>query len=267
MSDRQLPAAQRERVVRGLAAFSAASLDDLLSPDRSDLERHALALFNSVAHSVPAYRDFLAEHGVRPAAVRTLADFTALPLLTKHNYLRRYSLAELCRDGALSSCDMIAVSSGSTGEPTFWPRSMADEFAVAARFEQVFHDSFDADQRSTLAVVCFALGTWVGGMFTASCCRHLASKGYRITVITPGSNKDEILRVVTALGPVFDQVVLLGYPPFLKDVIDTGAARGVPWSDYAVKLVLAGEVFSEEWRSLVGERTGGTQPYYDSASL
>jgi hypothetical protein len=86
-------------------------------------------------------------------------------------------------------------------------------------------------------------------------------------VITPGSNKDEILRVVTALGPAFDQVVLLGYPPFLKDVIDTGDTRGVPWSDYALKLVLAGEVFSEEWRSLAGERIRGTQPCYDSVSL
>ena len=53
---------------------------------------------------------------------------------------------------------------------------------VAVRFEQVFHDSFEADRRRTLAVVCFALGTWVGGMFTAACCRHLAAKGYPITV-------------------------------------------------------------------------------------
>ena len=34
---------------------------------------------------------------------------------------------------------MIAVSSGSTGEPTFWPRFLSDELPVAARFEQVFH--------------------------------------------------------------------------------------------------------------------------------
>ena len=162
---------------------------------------------------------------------------------------------------------MIAVSSGSTGEPTFWPRSVADEFAVTTRFEQVFHDSFGADRQATLAVVCFALGTWVGGMYTAGCCRHLALKGYPITVITPGSNVEEILRVVTALGPRFEQVVLLGYPPFLKGVVDTGRARGVPWPQFHVKLVLAGEVFSEQWRTLVGERLGGGDPCFGSASL
>jgi phenylacetate-CoA ligase len=62
-------------------------------------------------------------------------------------------------------------------------------------------------------------------------------------------------------------VVLLGYPPFLKDVIDSGIARGVEWQQYQIKLVMAGEVFSEEWRSLVGERVGSTNPCYDSASL
>jgi phenylacetate-CoA ligase len=248
--------------------FLESALDVVLGrPAPGDAERRALRLFESVAATVPAYRAFLAEHGIDPAAARGVDDFRALPLLTKDNYLRRYPLAQLCRGGELTGCDMIAVSSGSTGEPTFWPRSVADEFAVATRFEQVFHDSFAADQRPTLAVVCFALGTWVGGMYTASCCRHLAAKGYPITVITPGSDVGEILRVITALAPQFEQVVLLGYPPFLKGVVDTGLARGVPWPEYHVKLVLAGEVFSEEWRTLMGQRAGGSNPCFDSASL
>jgi phenylacetate-CoA ligase len=243
-------------------------LDELLArPAPGDAERRALALFASVAATVPAYRAFLAEHGIDPAAVRDVDGFRALPLLTKDNYLRRHRLAQLCRGGELVGCDMIAVSSGSTGEPTFWPRSVADELAVTTRFEQVFHDSFDAARRPTLAVVCFALGSWVGGMYTASCCRHLAAKGYPITVITPGSDVEEILRVVTALGPQFEQVVLLGYPPFIKGVVDAGLARGVPWPDYRIKLVLAGEVFSEEWRTLMSQRAGGTDPCLDSVSL
>jgi phenylacetate-CoA ligase len=162
---------------------------------------------------------------------------------------------------------MIAASSGSTGQPTFWPRSLRDELAIATRFEQIFHDSFQADTQPTLAVICFSLGTWVGGMYTANCCRHLASKGYPLTVITPGNNKTEILRVVQELGSLFAQVVLLGYPPFLKDVIDSGMAQGIEWQRYRLKLVMAGEVFSEEWRNLVGKRAGATSSCYDSASL
>jgi phenylacetate-CoA ligase len=236
-------------------------------PSSADPGAAAVELFHRVAGSVPAYRDFLAREGVDPAAVRTLADFRRLPLTTKENYQRRYPLPSLCRGGRLDDCDMIAVSSGSTGQPTYWPRFLTDELAVAARFEQVFHDGFAADRRRTLAVVCFPLGTWVGGLYTSACCRHLAAKGYRITVVAPGNDLDEILRVVPELAPEFDQTVLLGYPPFLKGVIDAGLARGVDWSPYGIKLVLAGEVFSEEWRDLVAERAGMRRPAYDSAAL
>src|SRR5207248_8422877 len=134
-----------------------------------------------VAQEVPAYRAFVNEHGIDPTTIQTFDDFKTLPLTDKQNYQYRHSLAHLCRGGSLKNCDMLAVSSGSTGQPTVWPRSIVDEFAIARRFEQAFYDSFRADERRTLAIVCFALGTWVGGMYTASCCRHLAARGYTIT--------------------------------------------------------------------------------------
>ncbi|HKN56431.1 MAG TPA: phenylacetate--CoA ligase family protein [Amycolatopsis sp.] len=223
-------------------------------------------LFADVVANVPAYGKFLRERGIDPASITSDADFRKLPLLDKGSYHRRYPLPELCRDGRLDGCDMIAVSSGSSGSPTIWPRSLADELHIARRFEQVFRN-FAADVRSTLAVVCFPLGTWVGGLFTTACVRHLAAKGYPLTVVAPGNNKAEILRVIPELAGHFDQVVLLGYPPFLKDVVDTGLAAGLDWSRHAVKLVLAGEVFSEQWRDLLAERTGMADPVSDTASL
>jgi phenylacetate-CoA ligase len=95
----------------------------------------------------------------------------------------------------------------------------------------------------------------------------LAQKGYPLTLVTPGNNRVEILRVVRALGPLFDQVVLFGYPPFLKDVVDAGRAEGLDWSAFPMRLVTAGEVFSEEWRSLVSARLGGIDPCQHTASL
>jgi phenylacetate-CoA ligase len=69
------------------------------------------------------------------------------------------------------------------------------------------------------------------------------------------------------LGAHFDQVVLAGYPPFLKEVVDSGIAQGVDWRRYRVKLILAGEIFSEEWCGLVGERLGADDICYQSSSL
>jgi len=263
--------AHTARAARSLAAmqrFVETDLDRLLDERAgADPMPALLGLFQRAAAGVPAYAALLREHGIDPASVRGADDWRRLPLMTKPGYFHRHPLPALCRDGELSACDMVAVSSGSTGEPTFWPRALADELAVASRFEQVFRDSFCADERPTLAVICFPLGTWVGGMFTAAACRHLAAKGYPITVVTPGNNRAEILRVVGALGPRFAQTVLLGYPPFLKDVVDAGIAEGFAWRAQAIRLVLAGEVISEEWRDLMAERLGLGDPARDTASL
>lgn len=259
---------RKNRVRAAFDAFLSTPLDALLSTHHAtDPVEKALALFQRTAHDVPAYRAFLQAHGIDPVQIRAREDFERLPLLTKEGYLKRYALADRCRGGDLFTADTIAFSSGSTGEPTFWPRSIADELTIASRFEQVFTDSFDSVVRRTLAVVCFPLGTWVGGMFTAACCRHLSAKGLRIFTVTPGNVKPEILRVVHALAPQFEQTVLLGYPPFLKDVIDAGVAAGLRWGDYRTKIVLAGEVFTEEWRTLMADRAGMTEPLLDSASL
>jgi phenylacetate-CoA ligase len=259
----------RALAITALQEFIDTSLDEALAGagDEGAARARAVELFQSVAQEVPGYQAFLKTHAIEPSSVRSFADFQKLPLVTKQNYLSVHSLADLCRGGRLEACDMVAVSSGSTGQPTFWPRRVSDELLIARRFEQVLHDSFRADERTTLAVVCFALGTWVGGMYTANCCRHLAARGYPLMVVTPGNNVAEILRVVQCLGLDFEQTVLLGYPPFLKDVIDAGVSSGVEWPRYKPKLVMAGEVFSEEWRTLVGQRTGSTQACLDSASL
>ena len=248
--------------------FISTPLDTLLAEHQSvNPEDKVLALFHRCVAEVPAYRRFLETRGVKPAEITSYAAFRELPLMGKADYMQAYPLPERCLGGSLRGSDRVAVSSGSTGQPTFWPRSVLHELEVALRFEQVFCDSFRAHERSTLAVVCFALGNWVGGLYTTSCCWHLARKGYPLMVATPGNNKAEIFRVVREMAPHFEQTVLLGYPPFVKDVIDAGSAEGIDWPIYKPKLVFAGEVFSEEWRSLMGQRIGSVSPCHDSASL
>jgi len=126
---------QVERNRQALAAFQAflsTPLDVVLNQHTDTLpEQSVLELVQTVAASVPAYRAFLAEHSIDPATIQTFGDFQKLPQTNKKNYQLRYPLAELCRDGRLESCDFIAVSSGSTGKPTFWPRFIADELSIA----------------------------------------------------------------------------------------------------------------------------------------
>lgn len=256
------------RFARELERFLSTDLDDVLALHRTrEPGQAALELFHDAASDVPGYARFLAERGVDPRTIRDSVAFRGLPATSKADYHRAYPLAELCRGGRLSGADFMAVSSGSTGEPTFWPRAAHDEFGTVRRFEQVLRDSFELATKRTLGVVCFALGSWVGGMYTTFACRQLAAKGYPLTLVTPGNNRAEILRVVRALSPHFEQLVLFGYPPFLKDVIDAGRAEGFAWHERPVGFVAAGEVFSEAWRGLVAERLGQRDVTRGSASL
>ena len=248
--------------------FISTSLNSVLEAHEAmKSEDKFLALFHRCVSEVPAYRQFLVACGIQPSEITTFSAFKTLPLMNKPDYMQAYPLPLRCLGGSLADADRVALSSGSTGTPTFWPRSMVYELDVARYFEQVFYDSFRVHERSTLAVVCFALGNWVGGLYTSSCCWHLASKGYPLMVATPGNNKAEIFRIVRELAPHFKQTVLLGYPPFVKDVIETGLVEGIDWCQHQTRLVFAGEVFSEEWRDLVGQRIGSGSPCFDSSSL
>ena len=136
---------------------TAAFQDFLTAPLQARLARHlttspqdrVVELFRSAARDVPAYREFLTSQGIDSADVKTYADFQTLSLTTKQNYMLAYPLPALTRDGRLAECEMVAVSSGSTGRPLFWPRSSMHELDIATRFEHVFHGSFHADPRPT----------------------------------------------------------------------------------------------------------------------
>ncbi|KAJ3082235.1 hypothetical protein HK102_001843 [Quaeritorhiza haematococci] len=141
------------------------------------------------------------------------------------------------------------------------------ELSMAFRFEQIFRDSFEADRIHTLAVIAFPMGSWVGGVYTTMCVRHLTLKGYKIALVTPGNDVKEILRIIPKVSPMYKQTVIMGYPPFLKTVVDAGRASGVKWEDYNIGMVFAGEVFSEDWRCLVAERASIHNPLTRMVSM
>src|SRR5262249_29625429 len=105
----------REGPTAALRWFLTTRLDALLpAAAAGDGSEAALALFHETAGKVPAYGRFLAEQGIDPGTIRSAEDFRHLPLTSKANYVNRYPLAERCRAGRIESCDMVAVSSGST---------------------------------------------------------------------------------------------------------------------------------------------------------
>jgi len=171
-------------------------------PEPAHLQDKVLRLFRAAAELVPAYRALLAEEGLLPTEIVSIEDFRRVPLVDKLNYLHKYPLPQRCIGGAITEgdVDFIHVSSGSSGEPTFWARNASSEIAIAARFEQILVDNFGASHKTLLAVNVFPLGSWVGGIFTTFCLRYCSIKGLKLTMVTPGNVPPEILRCIRHLG-------------------------------------------------------------------
>jgi len=93
----------------------------------------------------------------------------------------------------------------------------ADEFQVATRSE-VFYDSFQAETRHTWRSL-WKPGRDAHGELLPPPGQGLSHYNHHPRQII----KRDI--VVAELGPAFDQVVLLGHPPLLKDVIDQASSR------------------------------------------
>ncbi len=213
-------------------------------------ERMALDLFHRAAVSVPAYKDFLWKYGVRDhEKVRTIGDFgQSVPILCKESYLKLYSINELSWEGNIYNGSVITQSSGTKGAPSFWVRFARHHSEIAILHYSLFFRFFQTNEKTTLYIVCFHLGSHIAGMITSYAieeCFHLNMQG---SLITPGLNKEDILNSVKQLAPLFEQIVFIGYPPFIKDVISEGTEQGIQWEQIHLHFIFAAESFSEAWR-------------------
>lgn len=224
-------------------------------------KKAALKLFHQMAKRVPAYKKFLKENGVNPARIKTIKDFHLIPPVDKDNYLRKYERKELCWDGKFSEKQwVISTTSGSTGEPYYFPRNdlQTDYYAISA--ELYLRENFDIQNKSTLYIDAFAMGAWIGGVFTFEAVKKVASKGYSLSIITPGINKAEVINCVKNLGRDFDQVIIGCYPPILRDILDLGIENGVIWEDYNLGIIFSAEGFGEEFRDHITEKANLKNP-------
>lgn len=225
-------------------------------------ERKALRLFRLMAKRVPAYKDFLKKHHIHPESVKTIEDFSNIPPISKDTYLRAYPRTATCWDGTLANKPwIIATTSGSTGEPFYFPRTQKQNMQYAVTAELYLRTNFEIHKRKTLYIVGFPMGAWIGGVFTLQALEILQKKGYPISIITPGINKREILNAVKNIGGDFEQILIGSYGPFLKDILDEGVRMGLSWGAYRLGFIFSAEGFSETFRDYVIETCKLVNPY------
>lgn len=216
-------------------------------------QRRAVALFHEMSQRVPAYKDFLKAHKFSASTVRSIKDFNKIPPINKDNYLRKYPKEMLCWDGDFSHGQwVISTTSGSTGQPYYFPREELQDWQYAISAELYLRNNFKIQDNSTLYIVAFPMGAWIGGLFTYEALKIVSENGgYDLSIITPGIHKQEVINAVKQLSGSFDQTIIGAYAPFLKDILDDGARQGIDWKQQNVGFVFSAEAFTEKFRDYV----------------
>lgn len=211
-------------------------------------QENAIKLFHKASLRVPAYKDFLKKNSIQSTTIKTYKDFAKIPYTDKKNYIDLYSLKDLSWDGDLSHAAVINSSSGTTGNLYYWPCS-EDEYQEGAKIhEKIFIENFDISSKNTLVIICFGMGTWIAGMYTFMS-TYLLKKKYPLTIMTPGFNKDETLKIFHSIVPQFEQVIVCGIPTFVKDLVEI-----LPYETRKknqIKFLLAGEGYSPSWHNFI----------------
>src|SRR3989344_4612439 len=232
-------------------------------------ESFALQYFKKISQNIPAYNKFLKSKKIDPKQIKTISDFKKIPLVDKKNYLKKYPYEDLFVDSKFADKHwVISSTSGSTGVPFYFPRTDEQDLQYALTAELYLLTNFQINKKTTLYINGFAMGVWIGGLFTYQAIKHVASENkYKLSIINPGINKTEILNAVKKLGSYFDQIIIGGYPPFVKDLVDYGNENGINWKNKSIKFIFSAEGFSEDFRDYIISNAGLKNPYLDTLKL
>lgn len=216
--------------------LSAARLQPVLA--RIGMMR-AHAVFLKARDRCPAYAKFLEAEGYRESSRRW--QLASLPVMTKENYVRKYSIEERCYDGRIPAAGVVIdESSGSSGIPNNWVRSVEEREDV----KHILQLNYQLIYRDTGCILlnCFALGPWATGMNVSM---SLVDVGILKSI---GPDQRKLENTLSTFGPHYRYLVF-GYPPFIKSFVDSTT---LDLKQYRMDLIVGGEGISEGLRTYLG---------------
>ncbi|ODA34742.1 phenylacetate--CoA ligase family protein [Planctopirus hydrillae] len=196
------------------------------------------------AGKVRARRAFLRAVADVPAYARFVADWTkdndTIPETDKQTYIKAYPIEERCVGGKIPSKGIaIDESSGSTGTPFNWVRSTSERKQSHLFVSYFAKYCFGRDRWITINA--FSMGAWATGV-------NMGIALQRNSIVkNTGPDLAKILNTLSYFGSEY-RYLIVGYPPFLKHLMDAAKAQGFPWDDYKLDALVGGEGMSEGLR-------------------
>ena len=195
----------------------------------------AHAVFLKAKDCCPAYQNFLTAEGYKNSIAWKL---DRLPVMTKENYVKKFSIEERCYHGRIPAAGVVIdESSGSSGLPNNWVRSAEEREDV----KHILQLNYQLIYRDTGCILlnCFALGPWATGMNVSM---SLVDVGILKSI---GPDQKKLENTLQMFGRDYRYLVF-GYPPFIKSFVDSTT---VDLTQYRMDLIVGGEGISESLRT------------------
>ncbi len=231
------------------------------------ITQKSIDLFQKAAKQIPAYADFLRSNGINPNDIRTPEDFAKVPPTSKKSYLVNYQLKDLVWENDYNNMMLFCSTSGSTGKPYYFPRNekLSEQYSYLVE-DFLNYSSYGSGP--TLVLVGFGMGVWIGGVITLRAFEMAATRMQRpISILPVGYNKAEIIKALKDLAPQYEQTVIIGYPPFLKELIDEVEDEGIDLKKLQIRLLSAAEAYTETFRNYVCKKAGVRSSVLDTLNI
>jgi phenylacetate-CoA ligase len=187
--------------------------------------------FRRAERDVPAYKSFLNGTPVHR--------FEDVPEIDKENYVKAYDMYARCAGGKLKGGTIIDESSGSSGIPTNWARGRQERLHNKRMLLFALRRQIGPD--NLFIINAFALGSWATGMNLSFAFESEA------ILKSLGPDIQKIKNTLALFGTQYHYLIM-GYPPFLKMLVDE---KDIEWKNYHISFVFGGEGITETMRAYI----------------
>jgi phenylacetate-coenzyme A ligase PaaK-like adenylate-forming protein len=208
--------------------------------------------YRTTVDTVPAYKKF-----VQPVeeSKQEYHRFDELPVTSKDNYikpaLKKEEETSLYVNGQIPLKSKRDTSTGTSGPSTPWYRGVEEQMHVEKM--TTYAAKAILGDRPYSFINGFAMGPWATGVTATLAMNQNPQAG--IAVIGP--NIDEIYACIKEQARIYGKnhpIVVSGYPPHIRAVVEKAVKEGFPLHDYTIIGVVGGEAMSEDLRDLLVEQ-------------
>lgn len=222
--------------------------EDIETASREEIEKiqteGLIDVVKRVYENVEYYRNMMDEKGVKPEDIKSLADITKLPFLTKDDLRDTYPYGLMARP--LKDCVRIQSTSGTTGRRVvdFYTQNDIDKWENGCARAIVAVGGTDED----VCQVSYGYGLFTGGPGLNGGSHKVGC----LTIPMSSGNTDRQLMFMTDLGAT----ILCCTPSYAAYLAESIKERGIQDQIRLKAGIFGAEVWSEEMRHTIEEGLG-----------